>query len=305
MKNKKSDAKTDSEGYEVFACDLCRSAEAYELPYVREYTNGQVLNICKKCGFIYAPKRRSWKRIADAWSNELYGDPKVLSAQSYSAMNPHVRARLTYIAEFTNTYAGGMKGKKLCDMGAGEGEFLKMAQDKGAEVFGIEPSKKNCDLLTKRGFKNFLGAAEDYASHMKKTKDSYRADILTIMWTLEASQNPRQMLEISYDILKEGGYIVIGTGSRILVPFKKPLHCFLSINPVDTHPVHFSFNTLKGLLAETGFELVHANPFVENDILAVVAKKVDKDKKIEWKGDDYLKVANYFERWHKDSLRYR
>ncbi|MBN2053211.1 class I SAM-dependent methyltransferase [Candidatus Woesearchaeota archaeon] len=305
MKNNKSDAKTDSEGYEAFACDLCKSTEAYELPYVREYTNGQVLNICKKCGFIYAPKRRSWKRIADAWSNELYGDPKVLSAQSYSAMNPHVRARLTYICEFTDTYTGGLKGKKLCDIGAGEGEFLQMSKDKGADVFGIEPSKKNCDLLAKRGFKNFLGAAEDYATHMKKTKDPYRADIVTIMWTLEASQNPKQMLEIAHDILKDGGHIVIGTGSRILVPFKKPLHCFLSTNKVDTHPVHFSFNTLKGLLAATGFELVHANPYVENDILAVVGKKVSKDKKIEWKGDDYLKVADFFMRWHKDSLRYR
>jgi 2-polyprenyl-3-methyl-5-hydroxy-6-metoxy-1,4-benzoquinol methylase len=295
----------DSKGYETFSCDVCGSPEAIELPKCREYTNGQVINICKKCGFVYAPKRRSWKQIADAWSNELYGDPSKLSPQNYSAMNPHVRARLTYIAEFTNMYAGGMKGKKLCDIGAGEGEFLKMSKDLGAEVFGIEPSKKNCELLTKRGFKNFVGAAEDYAAHQKKTKDPYRADIITIMWTLEASQNPRQMLEIAHDILKDGGHIVMGTGSRILVPFKKPMHCFLSTNPVDTHPVNFSFNTLKGMLAETGFEVVHANPFVENDILAVVAKKVSKDKKIEWKGDDYMKVVDFFERWHKDSLRYR
>jgi len=305
MKNKKSDEKADSEGYENFACDLCGSAEALELPYVREYTNGQVLNICKKCGLVYAPKRRSWKRIADAWSNELYGKPGQLAPNNYTAINPHVRARLTYIAEFTDAHAGGMKGKKVCDIGAGEGEFLQLAKDRGADVFGIEPSKKNCDLLTKRGFKNFVGAAEDYASHMKKTKDPYRADIVTIMWTLEASQSPKQMLEIAHNILKDSGYIVIGTGSRILVPFKKPLHCFLSTNPVDTHPVNFSFNTLKGLLAVTGFELVHANPYVENDILAVVAKKVDKNKKIEWKGDDYLKVDDYFKRWHKDSLRYR
>jgi 2-polyprenyl-3-methyl-5-hydroxy-6-metoxy-1,4-benzoquinol methylase len=274
------------------------------VPYCREYTAGQVLHICKKCGFIYAPKRRNWKMVADAWSNELYGDSKVLSSQSYSAMNPHVRARLTYIAEFTNEHVG-MKGKKLCDIGAGEGEFLKMAQNMGVEVFGIEPSKKNCDLLTKRGFKNFLGTVEDYAEHTKKNKNPYKADIITIMWTLECSGAPRQMLEIAHDILKDGGYIVIGTGSRILVPFKKPLHCFLSTNPLDTHPVHFSFNTLKGLLATTGFEVTHFNPYVENDILAVIAKKVDANKKIEWKGEDYLKVANFFERWHRDSLRYR
>ena len=41
------------------------------------------------------------------------------------------------------------------------------------------------------------------------------------MWTLENSSEPNEMLRISGNILKDNGFIVISTGSRILVPFKK------------------------------------------------------------------------------------
>ena len=43
----------------------------------------------------------------------------------------------------------------------------------GADVFGVEPSKINCEMIDKLGFKNFVGAAEDYDAHRKKNKDPY------------------------------------------------------------------------------------------------------------------------------------
>ena len=69
--------------------------------------------------------------------------------------------------------------------------------------------------------------------------------------------------------------------------------------------MHLSFNTLQGLLARAGFQVVHVNPYVENDNLCVLAQKMPKGTKIEWQGDDFLKVADFFERWHKESLHYR
>lgn len=290
-----------NEEYKEFPCDLCEEKDSIEVPHCREYTEGQVLSICKNCGFIYAKKRRSIKSVADDWSNKLYGDPKVLSPSSYSARNPHVLARQTYVADFIDTHLG-LKEKNLCDIGAGEGQFLELAKRYGANVFGIEPSENNCNLLQKNGFRNFNGTIEDYADNESRNEN---IDVITIMWTLEATQSCRSMLNVAHKILNDEGHITIATGSRIIVPFKKPLHTFLSPNPIDTHPVHFSFNTLKGMLAVSGFEVIHNNPYIENDILCVIAKKKNKDIKINWKGDDYLKVEDFFERWHRDSLQYR
>lgn len=290
--------------YFDFPCDLCGSNEAIEIPNVREYTNGQVLHICKKCGLIHAKKRRSAQQVADTWTNQIFGDPKVLSPLSYSARNPHVKARQTYLAEFIDTHVG-MKGKKLVDIGAGEGQFLEMARQLGANVFGVEPSPKNCVIMKQNNINFFEGTVEQYHEHLRKTNSANSAEICTMMFTLECTQNPRAMLNATYELLNEGGHVAIGTGSRILVPFKKPLHNFLSSSPVDTHPIHLSFNTLRGLLATCGFEVTHFNPYVENDNLTVLARKVPKTQKIEWKPDDYLRVADFFERWHKESLYYR
>src|SRR3989338_762306 len=290
--------------YIEFACDLCNSKESIEVPHCREYTNGQVLSICKKCGLIYAPKRRSAKAIADAWSNELFGDPKVLTHSSYSAKNPHVKARQTYVADFIDTHVG-LKEKKLIDIGAGEGQFLEIAQGYGSNVFGVEPSVKNCAQLQEKKIPSFNGTAEEYLESTSSKAGSEKADVVTMMWTLECSQTPQNLLKTAYQTLKENGYVVIATGSRILVPFKKPLHKFLSSNPVDTHPINFSFNTMKGMLAKTGFKIIQVNPYVENDLLCVLAQKCWQHQEISWQGDDYLKVADFFERWHKDSLYYR
>ena len=282
-------------------CDVCGTSDAIEVPHVREYTNGQLLHICKKCGLIYAKNRRSYEKIAEIWSKQLFGDPKVLTPHSYSAKNPHVKSRHTYFSEFIDVSIG-FKGKKVCDIGAGEGQFLEMARNSGAEVFGIEPSQKNCEIMDKLGMKNFCGTIEQYGEHAKKNNDSYKADIATVSFTLECTQSPANMLKIAHALLKDGGYVAIHTGSRILVPFKKPLHCFLSTTPVDSHPIDFSFNTLKGLLAVCGFEVAHFNPYIENDNLCVIARKVSDGKQIQWQGDDYMAVADFFERWHKDSL---
>ncbi len=287
----------------VFPCDLCGCEDAVEVPFVRDYTGGQLYHICMNCGLIYTKKRRSYKEVADCWSNELYGDPSVLLPSSYSALNPHVKARQTYVVEFTNNHLS-LEDKKLCDIGAGEGQFIQYAHMLGAEVFGVEPSDKNNITIKEKGFNSFNGTSEDFASHVRSADETIAFDIVTIMWTLECSQSPAKVLKTSYDILNQGGYIVIATGSRILVPFKKPLHKFLSTNPLDTHPVHFSYNTLNGMLASNGFEIEYENPWIENDILCVAARKTGK-KDIPWEKDDYLKVADFFERWHRDSLYYR
>ena len=292
----------NSENKIEFPCDLCNSKESIELPYCREYTNGQIFSICKKCGFIYAPYRRTAKEVADTWSNQLFGDPKVLTHSSYSARNPHVKARQTYVAEFIDTHAG-LAGKKLVDIGAGEGQFLELAQNYGTKVFGVEPSVKNCAQMKEKNIPCFTGTAEEYLETLKENTE--KADIVTTMWTLECSQSPQNLLKTAYHTLKNNGYVVIATGSRILVPFKKPLHTFLTPNPVDTHPVHFSYNTLKGMLAKNGFKVLKENPYVENDLLVVLAQKVSPQEQLSWQGDDYLKVADFFKRWHKESLHYR
>lgn len=278
-----------------YACDICGADDAVEVPHVREYTGGQVIHICKSCGFVYVRERRTHKEIADVWSKELFGKGK-----GYTSRTPLMLARHNYVAEFIDQ-AAGLRGKVVCDIGAGEGQFLNIVKkDYGAEAFGIEPSGDNCKTLAGLGIPYFNGTCEEY---VEKRSPSKEIDIVTMMWTLENSTSCNDLIKGAWDILKDGGYIVVATGSRILVPFQKPLDMYLSKNPVDAHCFRFSMRSLSSILAKNKFSVSKINDYLNDGILCVIARKTDKASGI--KKDDHKKVVEFFEKWHNETKYFK
>jgi 2-polyprenyl-3-methyl-5-hydroxy-6-metoxy-1,4-benzoquinol methylase len=210
-----------------------------------------------------------------------------------------VIGRLTVVAEFLHQNIG-LRGKSVAEIGAGEGVFLNIIRKDpyGAEVYAIEPSSANARFLRDLNVPTFEGTIGPY---MASPEAARKFDVVAMLWTLECCRSPRQMLEAAYEMLKPGGSVVVGTGSRILVPFKKPLHMFFSKSPVDTHPVHFSANTLRGLLTSTGFDVSHVNRYIDNDLLIMMGRKQDNVDRHSWPRDDWKAVIAFFDRWHKET----
>lgn len=280
------------EGYNDFDCDLCGSADVTPIEASRAYlSNNEVVHVCKSCGFVHVRRRRSIDRIAEAWSKEIF-------QKGYTARIPAVVARQTYVAEFIDTTIS-LKGKSVCDIGGGEGQFLDIIRKDqyGADVFAIEPAEQNCQLMTDAKIDNFCGTIEDYIA----TGSGRKFDLVTIMWTLENTQDCRGMIKAAHDLLKDGGHLLIATGSRILVPFKKPLYLYLSKNPADTHCFRVSANTLQGLMAVSGFKMEAVNKFIDTDYLTMIGQKVDSSEEIKWQGDDWKEVDDFFNRWDKET----
>ena len=164
-------------GYQQYPCDLCGSEEAVEIPYVRFYTGNQPVHICSVCGFVYVRTRRSSEEIARVWSEELYGG--VYTAKKHPVMMP----RYHYVAGFLTSHVD-IASRKICDIGAGEGLWLKFLADNHDIVpLGIEPSPSNCAEMAQLGIESFTGTIEQFGA--KPENRSYRADVVTILWTLE------------------------------------------------------------------------------------------------------------------------
>jgi SAM-dependent methyltransferase len=238
--------------------------------------------------------RRGAQEIADSWSNELFGE-------CYTAKRPAIKASHLYFLDFLNNcYL--LKNKLVVDIGAGEGQLLEYARDLyGARIFGIEPSHMNCELMRNKGIGCYEGTIESYSA---SGAEKGLANAVTIAWSLETCFSCRHMLEGAWDILKDGGHIMVGTGSRILVPFRKALSDYLGPGPTDTHPVHFSANTLRALLASCGFDPLEINRYHDTDFLCVVARKGNKKKTRAFRGDDFLAVYHFFDRWHQETQYY-
>jgi 2-polyprenyl-3-methyl-5-hydroxy-6-metoxy-1,4-benzoquinol methylase len=285
-----------ADAYREFPCDLCGSADAVEVPHCREFFKDGAIHICCRCGFVYARRRRTAQRIAEVWSDDIFG-------RAYTAAIPAVRARLTYVAEFVGS-AIGLRGKTVCEIGAGEGHGLDLLREPryGATVFGIEPSRANGERLRAAAIEHFTGTIEEF---LERPDAASRFDIVTIQWTLENCEDCRAMLSGANQLLKPGGAVVVATGSRILVPFKKPLHTYFSGLPADTHAFRFSANTLHALLTVSGFDVAHVNRYIDHDVLCQIGvKTADANRGRPWRGDPYLDVYNFFERWYVDTKMY-
>jgi 2-polyprenyl-3-methyl-5-hydroxy-6-metoxy-1,4-benzoquinol methylase len=245
---------------------------------------------------VYVRARRSSEEIARVWSEEIYGGV-------YTAVkNPAMMSRQTFVAEFLASRMD-IARKRVCDIGAGEGFFLKYLQDHyDVAAFGIEPSAQNCARLAGLGVPSYTGTIEQFIASREGEK--YRADAVAIMWTLENCLSCVDMLRGAAALLDVGGRIIVATGSRILVPFKKPLFAYFSHTPADSHCFRFSANALRTALAKAGFKTIATNRYIDNDILCVLGEKVPEGERIETRNDHPLEVLSFFERWHQDSVHY-
>lgn len=285
----------------LYPCDLCNSDDLAEIDCAPYYMGGRPLHVCRTCGMVQAAYRKTAQEVKAAWAEDMYrtDNSNKLSDSSYTAAMPAVQARQTFAASFINNTIA-LKGKSVCDLGAGEGDFLLMleAAPYHASTFAVEPSVPNAEILSARGLKHFIGVAEELLDAEPKRRESF--DVVTLIWTLENCHSALAVMRTANALLKPDGHLAIATGSRLLVPFKKPLHYFLGPN-VDVHPNHFSANTLRGYMAETGFEMIAVNRFIDSDYLVMVGQKTASGPCHEWPKDDPDQVLDFFRRWHDDT----
>ncbi len=275
-------------------------SQTIPVPYSKKLSGGYELNISKHSGLVSVIKRRSSKKIAETWSDKIFGNK--FSRKKYTSKIPAVIARHTYVLE-TILENINLKNKKVCDLGAGEGQFLEMIKNKkiNCELFGIEPSKNNCELLKKKNIKNFVGTAEDY--NQKNFKKKF--DLVTLMWTLCNTSNCMDVIKVAHNLLNKNGYIVVAESSRMLVPFKKPIQMYFGKGNPDIHPFHFSKNSLMNLLLINKFKPIYVNRYIDSDYLLIIAQRNNVINKRKIKKDNYKKVKQFFIRWYKESQKYK
>jgi len=280
-----------------------------EIELLKKYTGGQIVNVDKTTGLVFAQSRRKSNEIANEWSNKVYKNKEVTEKEyQYTGLIPIMKSRHLFVVDtLNNSIPGGLSGKSICDIGAGEGYFLDLAKNiYNANVFGVEPSTQNCSYLKDKGIKFFNGTAEDYF-----LKDSVQGtfDIVSLNWTLCNCSNCNRIMEIAFQILNEDGYLVVSDSSRLLTPFKKSLSLYFEPSlSLDLHAWFFSFNTIRCLMALHGFMPIFQNNHHEqNDLITIASKKINDINTLgpEAYFDDYRKVISFFERWEKESQNYK
>lgn len=285
-----------------YPCSVCGSDDAAAIEVTRFYTKVEPIAVCRNCGFVYARWRPSPADIAAAWATQVFAGK--FDDGHYTARGiPAVRARHIYVADFFHN-AVSLKGMETVDIGAGEGVFLQLlaGQDYGANPFGIELSEPNCRLMRDAGLDCFQGTVEDYLTSAGPRPRQF--DRATVVWTLENTSSCLGMMRSARALLKRDGFLAVGTSSRILVPWRKPLHYYLNPEVRSIHPFFFSANALRNLFASAGFEVEQVNRFIDTDYLVMVGRAAGEPAALTPVKDDWRAVIDFFGRWHEETQKY-
>ncbi len=144
------------------------------------------------------------------------------------------------------------KGKKLLDLGCGTGEFLVVMQNLGYEVEGVDFNKKAVNIARYHlGIDNVY--QEDVINFLKDKQEEY--DVITAFEIIEHIDQPKKLLELTFQALKPGGYFAVSIPNRERY-FEKITP---EIEPWDfpyQHLTRWNLEALKRFIESHSFDII-------------------------------------------------
>ena len=243
---------------EKVSCPLCQAEDAPELMSVYDWFNGNggpfTFVRCKQCGLTYLNPRPSGAELVHF--NQTMWERWSISEQSKEHIGSPETAFQTY-REIVNELNDRKPEKgTLLEVGSGQGGFLKVCQDQGWEVYGMDISQE-CVAYIKsehRIDKAFVADLLDAGF------EDNQFDVVIFNHLIEHLADPQIYLEEINRILKPQGILVISTpnidslSAQIYGKYWQALF-------VPLHLVLFSPATLSRILGETRFTDIKISHF--------------------------------------------
>ena len=164
------------------------------------------------------------------------------------------RKRLLYVRRLRAMGAPQSSRRRLCDVGCGDGQFLRVAAESGWQPFGIELNPPAARRSRERGFQVALGTIEELSD-----LPWGEFDVVTSWDVLEHTPTPREFVRRIRRLVKPDGTVVITTlNVRSLAYFVFGLTWSMV---VDDHFTYWNKRSLCGLVESEGFRVESCSTF--------------------------------------------
>ena len=296
------DLARNSESEDITTCQVCGSTERTlkfdDGPY-QVYT-------CSECTFVYVTPRLCGQALRDVY-NETY----------WKSNNPKERGYADYTKEsalYLKTYKKRMKlvskwlpeKGRILDVGCAAGYFLRIAEQHGHDVHGVELSQAIApEAIRSLGADRiYNGSLDDAVTARGWQEQSF--DLITIWDVIEHVPEPQSLLASIKKLIKPGGKLLLETqnvASMLANKLGKRWHHYKH----DEHLYHFNPTTITRLLTDCGFKVLtcgssYAGKYVSFGFLAERATRLGTIPGILAKPLALLKPCNLYVNPHDEII---
>ena len=207
---------------------------------------------CEVCGFRHVIPLPDPKSLETAYSEAYYSEEKPTflahagEDQEWASLSQRDR-----LESFETLLPASRR--RLLDVGAGPGFFLKTAASRGWQVLGVEPSRQAAAHARGLGVEMVEGFF-----NAETATNLGRFDVVHLNNVLEHVPNPREIVCLARDLLTPGGLICLNVPNDF-TPFQESARSTLTLTEWWVAPPHhlnyFDFESLSHLVTRMGFEV--------------------------------------------------
>lgn len=139
-------------------------------------------------------------------------------------------------------------GSRLLDVGAGNGDYLRLARRLGWEAVGVDSDPVVVENATAANLTVRQGGVDAFLDQPASF------DAITLNHAIEHMHHPRQTLQHVFELLKPGGFLYMETPNIEALGHGRFGEHWRGLEP-PRHLVLFSWKSLEDLLCQTGFEI--------------------------------------------------
>jgi 2-polyprenyl-3-methyl-5-hydroxy-6-metoxy-1,4-benzoquinol methylase len=241
----------------MYRCSVCESGyldprptgNSIGLAYQRYFTHDEIVDF-RSLSF----SRKVRRTLANGYRNWRYGTKcRPATVLGVVALAPLPAARAIIDAGMRRLQKAEA-GKRLLDVGCGNGSFLLLARSAGWDVFGVDFDARAVEAANRQGLNVRLGGMEE----LDPALDQF--DVITLSHVIEHVPQPVMMLQRCYELLRPGGGVWIETPNISSQGHRLFGKNWRGLEP-PRHLVLFTLESMKGALKTAGFSGIEPQPY--------------------------------------------